>query len=340
MKSFRGQIYSFFLLILSLFVFNSCGPSNSLKVDVSDVDVNLEVKRFEKDLIALDSPLKAEAINSLIDQYPEFYPIYMQRIMGFGSVEDSSYYKILSDFLTNEDINTLFEDTDSIFADFNPAKAELEKAFKHVKYYYPEYEVPAITTFISGFQYQVIMLENSMALGLDLFLGANYQYYGTTNLPQYIIRKLIPEQITTKVITSLVADMYPERTVDNFAQRMIVEGKRMCFLDAMLPETHDTLKMGYTLPQLEWASKNEEQIWRYLIDKELLYGNANLDFAKYFEEAPFTNSIGTDSSPKLGIYIGWQIVRKYKSENPSLTLGELMKETDYQKILKKSGYRP
>ena len=63
---------------------------------------------------------------------------------------------------------------------------------------------------------------------------------------------------------------------------------------------------------------------------------------KYIAEAPFTPGIGekSDSAPKLGIWTGWQIVKKYMDKNPELTLQQLMHENDAQKILNESKYKP
>ena len=69
------------------------------------------------------------------------------------------------------------------------------------------------------------------------------------------------------------------------------------------------------------------------------------DFQKiqtYLNEAPFTPGLGekNQSAPKLGVWTGWQIVRKYMSKHPEVTLPQLMAMTDAQKILNDSKYRP
>jgi hypothetical protein len=63
---------------------------------------------------------------------------------------------------------------------------------------------------------------------------------------------------------------------------------------------------------------------------------------KYLAEAPFTPGVGENSSsaPKLGIWTGWQIVRKYMEKNPEISLQQLMLEKDSQKILTDSNYKP
>jgi len=59
-------------------------------------------------------------------------------------------------------------------------------------------------------------------------------------------------------------------------------------------------------------------------------------------EGPFTPGLGerTESAPKLGVWTGWQIVRKYMKENKGVTVAQLMAERDAQKILNLSKYKP
>ncbi|RYD80660.1 MAG: gliding motility lipoprotein GldB, partial [Sphingobacteriales bacterium] len=62
----------------------------------------------------------------------------------------------------------------------------------------------------------------------------------------------------------------------------------------------------------------------------------------YLSDGPFTPGLGEnrESAPKLGVWTGWQIVRKYMKENPKITLQDLMADNDAQRILNLSKYKP
>jgi hypothetical protein len=47
-----------------------------------------------------------------------------------------------------------------------------------------------------------------------------------------------------------------------------------------------------------------------------------------------------DSPSRLGEWIGLQIIRSYMQKNRDVTLQMLLQETDAQKILTLSGYKP
>jgi len=65
-----------------------------------------------------------------------------------------------------------------------------------------------------------------------------------------------------------------------------------------------------------------------------------MNIVRFIGPAPFTSSFTNDSPGRTGSWLGWQIVRKYMKKNPEITLPELMKDDDYQKILNDSGYSP
>ena len=47
-----------------------------------------------------------------------------------------------------------------------------------------------------------------------------------------------------------------------------------------------------------------------------------------------------ESPGNTGSWLGWKIVQKFMQENPTYTLKSLMQETDAQKILTLSKYKP
>jgi hypothetical protein len=85
---------------------------------------------------------------------------------------------------------------------------------------------------------------------------------------------------------------------------------------------------------------NEQKIWAHLLTKKLLYSTQPFLTQKYIGERPSTPEIGKDAPGRIGAWVGWQIVRAYMQENPSVTLPQLLAETNAQKILTGSKYKP
>jgi hypothetical protein len=162
--------------------------------------------------------------------------------------------------------------------------------------------------------------------------------------PHYLSRNFTPENMVPRVIEHMAReDMFPENdSSKTMLSKMIYSGKILYFMDMILPEVPDTVKIGYTGAQLQWCKDFEPKIWAYFLDQNLLYESDYPRIQKYLSEAPFTPGLGekNESAPKLGIWTGWQIVREYMNKNPDVTLLQLMTNTDAQKILNGAKYKP
>ena len=104
----------------------------------------------------------------------------------------------------------------------------------------------------------------------------------------------------------------------------------------------DADKMGYTDKELKWALANEDQIWRYFIDRELIYETDSELRARFINLAPFSKfrlELDNESPPQIGQYIGWQIVRQFAQKNESITLKQLL-TLDAERIFKEANFKP
>ncbi|NNL15892.1 MAG: gliding motility lipoprotein GldB, partial [Flavobacteriaceae bacterium] len=80
----------------------------------------------------------------------------------------------------------------------------------------------------------------------------------------------------------------------------------------------DASKIGYTQSQLEWAQANEAEIWRYFVEKELLFSTDQDLISRFINPAPFSKfylELDSESPGRIGQYIGWKIVRAYMKNN-------------------------
>ena len=110
-------------------------------------------------------------------------------------------------------------------------------------------------------------------------------------------------------------------------------------LDKILPYTEDTLKTGYTAAQLKGCYENEGMIWNFFLTNSLLFNIEPANIKSYLEEAPNTPELGERSPGAIGVFVGWQIVKKYMAKHSELSLNELL-HTDAKKIFEESKYKP
>jgi len=334
-------VFRFILLGTILSVLLACNR-NRLKVDISGINNNIEIVRFDKELFNIPQKDTLSSLVSLHEEYPDFFDLFTYKVIRIGGINDEQFPGLMNRFLTDTMIQSARQLVNTEFSDFDPTARQLNKAFKYYQYHFPEKELPAIYTCISGFNQSVFTAENIIGISLDKYLGRDCKYYRMlSNTPQYKIVNMHKEKIPSDVAYAWGLTEFPmSNNATNLLDHIIYQGKLMYFVDALLPETEDSLKIGYTGEQLEWCKNNEAQMWLYLVDKKLLYSNKRMDIIRYINDAPYTNGFPLESPGRTGIWIGWQIVREYMKKHPEVTLPQLMQNSDYQGILNASGYFP
>ena len=337
------QKYFFFLIVTIV----SCRETTTInRPDVGHIEVDIHIERFDKELAGLKLEDISKMNNQWQQKYGSFYTNYMQDMLQIGHPQDSSRIKeSLSQILQQKDFIDLNKAVTKVYPALDRQEKELSKAFKYIKHYFPTYDIPRIISYVSGFAFQTPLGDDYVGIGLDMFLGADSEFYPALvqSIPLYISRRFTPENITPRVIEAILREeLYPQpENTQNTLQHMVYNGKILYAMDIMLENVSDDLKIGYNKEQMQWAQKYQSDIWTWFLQENLLYSTDMLRIQKYFTEAPFTPELGekNESAPKLGSYMGWMMVRKFMDRNPSLSLTDLFAIDDAQKILEGSKYK-
>ncbi|MDB5031306.1 gliding motility lipoprotein GldB [Mucilaginibacter sp.] len=335
------QIYLFFIAGLLL---TAC--SRNKKIEVSNIPIEVKIERFDHDFDAMRTKPMLQQANFMQKKYGIFYRDYVEQILEAGSTADTGYFNVLKPVFAGQAYLDVKHDVDEAYPNLDKQETELTDAFKRIKYFYPKKNIPKVYAYFSGFKAQTAVGNGYFGIGLDLFLGANSRFYPslTEVFPRYISRRFTPDNITPRVIEGMAReDMFPESDNDKtLLSKMIYSGKILYFIDQILPDVADTIKIGYTTKQLNWCTNSQSIIWGYFLEQNLLYETDYEKLQTYLGEAPFTPQLGerNESAPKLGIWTGWQIVKQYMEKHPEVTLQQLMVNNDAQKILNDAKYHP
>ncbi len=332
-----------FLIFSIIILVVSCKSKTKFDVDVSDINPEIKVKHFEKDLFKFRIDSTTYYLNLYRQKYGEFFKLFNYQITEMGSSEDPSYPENLATFVRFWKTEKVPEIIDSVFADFDSKQIpQIKKAFQHYKYYFPEDTVPDIYTFFSSFGYSVVTLDGAVGLALDKYLGKKFYYlYDKVGWSMYQKRRMIKEMIPVDIMRAVAVADYPyDEESDNMLKKMIYEGKIQYYLNCMLPETPDTLKWRYTARQMAWAQKYENKIWSYIAEQKLLFSSDQTEIRKMTGDGPYTSAFTDVSAPRAGSFIGYKIVEKYMDNNKDLSLKDLMEEKDARKILEGAKYNP
>ena len=337
------RIYLFFFISLLL---TACKHNN--RVDVSNIHVDVKIERFDKEFDLLKTKPMAPQVAYLKKKYGPFYHNFIGLLLQDDDINtrDTAYFALLRRVFLTKDWIALNHDVDSVYPNMDKPEAELTDAFRHIKYYFPEKKLPRVIAYSSGFELQALVGDGYVGIGLDLFLGGNSRFYPalTEAWPHYLSRNFNAQNICPRVIEGIAReDMFPESdSSKTLLSKMIYSGKIMYFMDKILPDMPDTLKIGYSDAQLKWCKQFQLKIWAWFLDQDLLYESDFPKIQKYLNPAPFTPGLGekNESAPKLAVWTGWQIVKDYMNRNPDVTLQQLMADNDAQKILNGAHYKP
>ena len=337
------QKLKFLLFFLPLLACISCG-SDRLDVDIENVNTgNVEILRLDKDIFAMDTTKIASYTPEMIKKYGNFYSTFIFGILNTGDVRDSAY-KAVASFIQHPDMKEMNAEVNKVFTadEISRAGEELSSAFKHFNYHFPKQPLPKkVIAFQSGFNYNITTADSTLGIGLEMYLGKNNKFYKMLQWPQYKVNQLSKEYMVSDAMKGWIVNSFDNNEpVNNLLHHMIFYGKIYYCMDAVLRDTPDSVKIGYTSEQMQYCELYEKKLWAYFTDKERLYSNDLKEVAEYTSEGPFTSAISKDCPPRIAMWIGWQIVRSYMEKNEKISLEDLMKNTDAQSILAKSKYKP
>ncbi|MBO6184745.1 MAG: gliding motility protein GldB [Chryseobacterium sp.] len=324
MKIFRIAALSC-LLVLSL---NSCKKEQETdwKVEIKNPAEKVEVTDISKELYDVNVPL---------DQFKAKFPWFQ------GTVSDADFAKNR----VNPDEIKIYKEAISKI-DQTKLQKELQDLFSHIKYYFPEFKTPKVYLFSSTLQMiqdPIFFDDKTNFLFIDVsgFMGTNNVNY--KGLETYFQKSMNPNNIVPKVSKIFAEQVVPfSPDHQKFIDLLVYNGKIMLLQDAFLPETPDYLKMDYDKKQYDWATANEANIYNYFVENNLIFGDDHRLVDRFINPGPFSKfytEIDNESSPMVGVYIGWQICKEYLKKNPETKLTDFLK-IDATEIFNKAGYKP
>jgi len=298
-------------------------------------DEAVQLHRFEK--VLFDTPV--EQLQGKLLSVGSEYGTELLNIRP----ENPEYMQMLAGFVQDPTMREVYRLVDSVFGDMQEESVALGKALAKAQELSPTLRYDKVFTFISGmFDYDMRVGCNSheLVISLDQYVLPYTQKFNYFNSPLFLVQQSRPQFLVADCMEAIGRQhiAIPQEGEMTLLDYMVAEGKAIYFAQQTLPDTPDSILMRYSKVQMEWMKKNESNVWSYLLQNKVLYDIDYMRFHNLIDDAPKTNAF-RDSSPRTPYYIGWKIVSQYVS-NTGASLDELFEETDSQKILSQSNYRP
>lgn len=319
-----NRILQLFTVFISLTVLFSCDKTSEREAKIEAIPMEFDIVRFDQ--------IFAEATPSDLPRLKENYPIFFPR-----QFHDSIWIGKMQDTLQQQ----LDAEVDKAFPNNSVLEDELRPLFQHIQYYFPEFEAPTVVTVTSDVDYQnkAIATDSLMVLSLDTYLGAEHPFY--EGIQKYISKNLKPSQIAPDVAEAYAKQLtaYPRKR--HFLGQMIYYGRILYLKNLWVPNAEDSTIIGHSPEEWQWAEENEQQIWRYFVENELLYSSEPKLGARFLNPAPFSKfylEIDNESPGEIGRYIGWKIVEAYMRNN-DISIKQMLQKPA-EEIFNNSKYKP
>ena len=316
------------LIAAGLILFSSCDNTNRLEVNINSKHVALDVIHFDALLFNSDTAERASQIASFTNQEQQLFSVLVEDIMRISAVNDPFMIQKFDGFLQETHWRKLQDDIDSVFYPFDDFESRLAEAFTYYKYHFPADTIPAIFTYNSGFNYGVYPDKKFIGVGLEWYVGSNNKIVKQLPydaFPNYIKAHMEPKFMLVDVIKGwlLIKHFKDELLQASFLENMMFYGKVMYYVDACFPFEENDVKMGYAPNEINWVENNEENIWATVVKEKMLFENDIKVQKQWFVDAPFTAGLPQESPGKVGIWLGWQMVKQYMDENENVSLQQL-----------------
>ncbi|MCB0527349.1 MAG: hypothetical protein H6565_01070 [Lewinellaceae bacterium] len=324
-------------------VLAGCGGDDAKHPDISGIDVQVQVQRFDRDLFALDTADLKTGMQQLTQKYPEMFPLFAVNIIHDQTNPDETPEQAVRGFLSAPQIRHLYDTVRQVYGDLRWLDRDLTKMFRYYKYYFPERPVPTVVTMVSEFVTDAFTAGDSLCgIGLDMFLGENYPaYFADPNTePYYIRRQFVKPYMTIRLAKTIAQNIAGPPPGNRLLDQMIHNGKMLYIVDHLLPEVPDSMKMGYTREQMEGCYANEQNVWARMLEQNLLYSTDAQKLRKLVSPSPNAPVVFQEAPGEIGNWIGWRIVEAYMERFPETTMQALLEQNDAQQFLEQAKYKP
>jgi hypothetical protein len=337
-KMHKALIFSGLLLVL----LPGCNR-NHFNVDISGVHYDLKLMDLGGDIFNIAPPELAATVDPLKVKYGDVLQVYSM-VLGLGDIKSPQWNKDFITYCTDLSNVELWDDVKKEWPSTEALRADLEDAFRHYLYYFPQKKVPRIVTCITSFNNSLIVSDSLLMISLDRYMGAGYKYYPTLGLYEYQVRKMDPAYTVTDCMYGWASTEWDYSTLgygqDNLMSSIIHEGKLAYLMHCLVPDASDTIIFGYTTRQLNFCIDNEKHMWDYMVSHDMLFSTDGFLIRKFTGESPFTSYFTEESPGKAVVWNGYRIIAAYMNNNPGVSLEAMMSMTDCQAILSGAKYRP
>ena len=273
-----------------------------------------------------------------------FRRLYEEKILQVGEMDAPQSEVFLEIFRTDSDMCRVYADCGECFDQaFQSAfERKVSKAFLRLCTFIEDMPLPALSFHLSGFGQSVVSAPDILSVSVDKYLGGDYPLYADLFYDYQLVR-MSPERMAADCLNAWIRSEFSEENLlsdSRVLDYMVYEGKILFLLRKVMPDEPFEYLAGWNREQADWCRANERNMWERLNAYEQLYERDRLMARNYFGENPTTVYFPPEAPGRALCWVGYQMVARYMAAEPSCDLLSLMMETDAERVLTRSVYRP
>lgn len=176
---------------------------------------------------------------------------------------------------------------------------------------------------INPYNVPVVTTDSAVMVGLNHYLGVDYPGYA--GFDSYKVRAKRAVHLPYDVAEARIVADFPMETAEEgtLLNKMLYWGAVTYAVTEIVPNADLCEVFNLTPEELEWLEKNYPDVWRTMIERQLLY-STNPDVAdRLLDPAPKSYLINAEAPGMTGRYMGYLIVKSFMEKNPGTSLKSL-----------------
>ena len=334
------------LSLVSLVIFFYTGCNGCDNKAVKNIDATAQIYRFDSLFYSIDKPANlTRSLSQIKSKDPDFYNLYITKLFSMDK-EGERFEEVVFSHINSSQNQEIRKRVEIEFGDFKQVQGDLDLLSKYYKLCYSKRKFPKIYTCYSGFAGFMAWLYNDSCLlvDLDMYLGDDFEAYPQF-YPQfkftYYDKDYLAQNVGKELIRTEFMALEKEKPKHMLAL-MLIEGAKIYELSKLMPCREVAKLFEYTPEQWEWAKREEQNIWKYMIKENLLYESNYKEYRPLVGEAPASlrTGVAQGAPPRIAIFAGYQIVKKFIEESDVADTYEMFGKYSPEDILKEAKYKP
>lgn len=301
----------------------------------------IEIKRL--DLLATDfntlPRLEAQEKLNSMEPGASIYLNLMSKLIASNGKEINPMDG-MSALAKTSAVNMFGRDVKGRLGNLTQVEAQIGQVCGALAENFPKARVNQVYAVISPYRQGVITSDSTVLIVTNLYLGKDYEGYN--GFDEYFRSTREVNRIPYDVAEAALAAGYPYTDGKTVLSKMLYHGALAYCVMSTMRTPSPALAIGVTTDQLEWLKKNRTEIWRTLIDRNMLYSTTPLDADKLLAEAGSSPWLHAEAPGRVGRFIGLEIVRAYLAQKPETEVSWLLTPAFYnsETVLTEAAFNP